>query len=307
MVRKAKIIAAACCSTAAGASAVLLPSQRSRLPRFDAVQPQRIGRQRHRSLLLSVNEPVPLRAESSEASAAALELDQAELLETNARLESRVQELEDLLGRTEGLCEVLDDMGGDDFAEALKARVSWLLGLLVMQSCSSFVLAENDALLASHPTVIYFMTMLVGAGGNAGNQSAVRMIRGLATGEVNPVSARSFVNLEARMALCIALVLVAAGFVRVLVFKVAVIDAIAISASLFVIVASSVVLGATLPLMLNAVKCAACPRRAPPCACFPNGPSRACPRLPTTLTCSLSLPSCPCAGWMQHTPPPPSR
>ena len=59
-------------------------------------------------------------------------------------------------------------------------------GLLVCQSLSSFILADNEALLVNHPTVIFFMTMLVGAGGNAGNQAAVRIIRGLATGEVDP-------------------------------------------------------------------------------------------------------------------------
>ena len=139
-----------------------------RIPRFAPLAPQL--RRRHLSPFLQSDAP--------------LESDAAVLREVNARLESRVEELEELLGRTEGLCEVLDDLGGDNFVQALRSRVSWLLGLLVMQSCSSFVLAANDALLASHPTVIYFMTMLVGAGGNAGNQSAVRMIRGLATGEV---------------------------------------------------------------------------------------------------------------------------
>ena len=46
------------------------------------------------------------------------------------------------------------------------------------------MLADNESLIMAHPVVIYFMTMLVGAGGNAGNQAAVRIIRGLATGEV---------------------------------------------------------------------------------------------------------------------------
>jgi hypothetical protein len=151
----------------------------------------------------------------------------ASLEEENARLASRVAELENLLGRTEGLCELLDDEGAcsqdgtclsnDGFAQALRARGVWLLGLLALQSCSSFVLvrqslslagmpvappialthrnlpahsiltrlvpeasqAENEALLTSHPSIVCFLTMLVGAGGNAGNQAAVRGIRGL--------------------------------------------------------------------------------------------------------------------------------
>ena len=38
---------------------------------------------------------------------------------------------------------------------------------------------RDEALLQDHPTIIYFLTMLVGAGGNAGNQASVRVIRGM--------------------------------------------------------------------------------------------------------------------------------
>ena len=112
------------------------------------------------------------------------------LEEENRRLQSRVDELEELLGRTEGLCEVLE--GDASFVASLRSRASWLLGLLLCQSASSFILEGNEALIQSHPVIVYFMTMLVGAGGNAGNQASVRIIRGLATGEVNPMSERSF-------------------------------------------------------------------------------------------------------------------
>ena len=75
------------------------------------------------------------------------------LEEENARLASRVVELEEMLERTQGLCEVLDDEGAcspegcdpsdHEFTQALRARGSWLLGLLALQSCSSFVLVRN--------------------------------------------------------------------------------------------------------------------------------------------------------------------
>jgi len=44
--------------------------------------------------------------------------------------------------------------------------------------------------------VTFFLTMLVGAGGNAGNQSTIKIIEGLAAGEIDG-SWRSFVyNME---------------------------------------------------------------------------------------------------------------
>jgi len=55
----------------------------------------------------------------------------------------------------------------------------WLLGLLVLQSTSSMVLDMYQDLLRNHLVITLFLTMLVGAGGNAGNQSAIKVIRGL--------------------------------------------------------------------------------------------------------------------------------
>ena len=44
----------------------------------------------------------------------------------------------------------------------------WLLGLLILQSTSSLVLDQYQQLLKDHLVVTLFLTMLVGAGGNAG-------------------------------------------------------------------------------------------------------------------------------------------
>ena len=64
----------------------------------------------------------------------------------------------------------------------------WLLGLLVLQSTSSFVLESYQQLIKENLVVTVFLTMLVGAGGNAGNQSAIKVIRGLVSYDtVSPV------------------------------------------------------------------------------------------------------------------------
>jgi hypothetical protein len=54
------------------------------------------------------------------------------------------------------------------FLQSLFDRGGWLIGLLIFQSCSSFILSANEELLRNHPSIIFFLTMLVGAGGNAG-------------------------------------------------------------------------------------------------------------------------------------------
>ena len=62
-----------------------------------------------------------------------------------------------------------------------------------------------EGLISEHVIIASFLTMLVGAGGNAGNQASVRLIRGLATGEVNGSREQTleiFAN-EARVALAL--------------------------------------------------------------------------------------------------------
>jgi len=51
------------------------------------------------------------------------------------------------------------------FFSALLDRAIWLIGLLAFQSASSFVLEANTGLIARHKSIIFFLTMLVGAGG----------------------------------------------------------------------------------------------------------------------------------------------
>jgi len=136
-------------------------------------------------------------------------------------------------------------------AEAV-SRGKWLLGLLVAQSTSSVVLTNYEELLREHLVVTLFLTMLVGAGGNAGNQSAIKVIRALATGSVDVswASFRSMMADQVQVALLLGGALSAGGFARVYVTNGDATNATAISLSLFMIVMSSVLLGTGLPFGL---------------------------------------------------------
>jgi len=152
-----------------------------------------------------------------------------------------------------------DELDGDScplepnlsFAAALKDRAYWLVGLLAFQSCSGFILARNEALLQTHPVIIYFLTMLVGAGGNAGNQASVRVIRGLALGTLNDRTQNQFLNREFKMACSLSAILSIAGFARALLFRTPFAETIAITTALSCIVFTSICFGALLPLLLK--------------------------------------------------------
>eukprot|EP00392_Amoebophrya_sp_AT5.2_P009765 g9793.t1 len=61
-------------------------------------------------------------------------------------------------------------------------RAIWLVVLLMIQSSGSAIMHHYEKLLMKHPSIVFFSTMLVGAGGNAGGQSVVYVVRQLARG-----------------------------------------------------------------------------------------------------------------------------
>lgn len=155
-------------------------------------------------------------------------------------------------------CDVLD---GEEcpleptvsFGEALRDRAYWLVGLLIMQSLSGIILSRNELLLANHPVIIYYLTMMVGAGGNAGNQASVRVIRGIALGTLNDRTRGQFLVRELKMAATLSFILSVAGFCRTICFRTPFPEAITVTMALSLIVFSSICLGAVLPLILERI------------------------------------------------------
>ena len=139
------------------------------------------------------------------------------------------------------------------FKSQLKERAGWLIGLMFLQSCSSFIIQNNQKFLQNHMVIVGFLTMLVGAGGNAGNQASVRVIRALAVGTLNRRTMKPFLMQEAKMAGCLSALIGMTGFLRAAMFHTPPGETIAITASVCMIVAISVAIGSTLPLGMTRV------------------------------------------------------
>lgn len=88
-------------------------------------------------------------------------------------------------------------------------------------------------------------SLQVGAGGNAGNQSAIKVIRGLATGSMKPTGpgVRRALTQQLAVGLMLGTGLAAGGWIRVYLTNGDPLNATAISISLFLIVLTSVVAG----------------------------------------------------------------
>src|SRR5262249_29621789 len=113
------------------------------------------------------------------------------------------------------------------------------------------ILSSYSFILNKYSIIAVFLTMLIGTGGNAGNQSATLVIRGLTTKEMTRHNAWKVLLREFGMSLVIALILVIVGFARVYYTSRHLLSAIAISLSLFLIVISSIISGALIPLILE--------------------------------------------------------
>ena len=141
------------------------------------------------------------------------------------------------------------------FLTSLCERGGWLVGLLILQSCSSFILESNQKLITQHPSIIYFLTMLVGAGGNCGNQASVRMIRGIALGTVNTKTVFHILFREFIMAISIASLLAVICFGRAFLSSdCSVSESVAITLALVLIVLISIIVGSILPLFLQYIR-----------------------------------------------------
>jgi len=65
-----------------------------------------------------------------------------------------------------------------------KRRIMWLFALVFMNVFSGAAIAQFDNVIQKVVSLIFFLPLLIGSGGNAGAQSATLMIRSLATGDV---------------------------------------------------------------------------------------------------------------------------
>lgn len=130
-------------------------------------------------------------------------------------------------------------------------RGVWLVGLLILQSFSSLVLSSYSEMINKYNIIAVFLTMLIGTGGNAGNQSATLVIRGLTTREMTRRNAYKVLLREFGISLIMASILVTVGFFRVYWSHNDLLSSLVISLSLFLIVVTSMVLGASIPIMLE--------------------------------------------------------
>ena len=100
-----------------------------------------------------------------------------------------------------------------------KARIPWLLLLMVSATFTSMILSGYESKLALLPTgaVLYaFVPMLMDTAGNAGGQSSVTIIRSLALGDVEFKDIFRIIWKELRVSILLALTVAAVCFAKLM-------------------------------------------------------------------------------------------
>ena len=145
--------------------------------------------------------------------------------------------------------------------ETVKSRIPWLMLLMLSATFTGIVITGFESSLAACSVLISFIPMLMGTGGNCGNQSSVAVIRSLSLGEVD---FRDFFRVlwkESRVALVCGALLAAANFVKLLIVdrwmmhnpEVTVVVALVICLTLICTVFCAKVVGCLLPLLAEKI------------------------------------------------------
>jgi len=97
----------------------------------------------------------------------------------------------------------------------VKNRIVWLTLMMLTAIITATIISTFEELLYVIPTLYAFIPMLMGAGGNAGAQSATVVIRGMALGDIAIKDVAKVVWRETRIALVCCLALGLVNFFRV--------------------------------------------------------------------------------------------
>lgn len=133
-----------------------------------------------------------------------------------------------------------------------KKRILWLVVLVFMNVFSGAALASFGNIIESMVSLIFFLPLLIGSGGNAGAQSATLMIRALATGDVELKDWFRLMGKELLVALLLGITMaLAVGLVAS--FRSPQIIAVVGLSMIFTVVVGSV-LGLSLPFVFTLLK-----------------------------------------------------
>ena len=138
--------------------------------------------------------------------------------------------------------------------ETWKNRIPWLLLLMLSATFTGSIIASFEEALSSCVILTAYMPMLMGAGGNAGSQSSVAIIRSLSLNEVRFKDWLKVLWKESGVAILCGITLAIASFVKLMLFdQLTLAVALVVSVSLALTVLIAKIVGCMLPLLAKKI------------------------------------------------------
>jgi magnesium transporter len=137
--------------------------------------------------------------------------------------------------------------------DLVKRRAGWLILLLIFDFLTGTVLKTFEHTLSSVVALAFFIPMLLDTGGNAGAQTSITIIRGLATGDVNFKNVLRVIKLEFASALFMGLIVGSVAFGRAFLLQKDFSLALVVGFSMLFIAILAIATGIFLPLISKRV------------------------------------------------------
>jgi magnesium transporter len=138
-----------------------------------------------------------------------------------------------------------------EFWEMVRKRATWLIVLFLGGLLTTIALDNYKEKFDTLPILVLFIPLILSSGGNSGSQSATLVVRGLATGEIEPRQWLKLLMREAKTGIVLGLILGVIGFGRALISHANYNLALAISFTVIAVVVCGSLVGAALPLLLR--------------------------------------------------------
>jgi len=138
--------------------------------------------------------------------------------------------------------------------EIWKSRIPWLIILMFLATFTGLIINHFEDALAAQTALIAFIPMLMGTGGNAGNQASVSIIRSLTLGELEFSDFLRVIWKEFRVSLLTGIALAICSFAKLILLDGATAAvSLVVSLSLAVTVLAAKLVGAGLPMLAKKI------------------------------------------------------
>lgn len=139
--------------------------------------------------------------------------------------------------------------------ELIWKRSFWLIVLVILESASSIIMKNYGGLLQRWIALSFYLPILIAAGGNAGMQSAMMVVRGLTTGSIKVKDFVKVIARESILGLSIGVILALVGLLRVFLQEGGDwLFSISVGIAMGITITFSAVIGAALPLLFRRLK-----------------------------------------------------